>query len=401
MNTGPTSLDSTDILCFSHLRWGFVFQRPQHLMSRFAQQRRVYFFEEPQYCGVQTPRLNINPCPRTGVKVVTPQLPDSSPDSRSVLRRLLWELMDRERILRYIAWFYTPMALDFAEEISPETTIYDCMDELSAFRGAPARLCENESALFKRADLVFTGGVSLFEAKRNHHPRVYAFPSGVDVSHFLQARSIRKDHKEHSGMPKPRLGYAGVIDERMDLDLLDGMAAKRPDWQFVMVGPVVKIDPASLPRRNNLHWLGMKDYAELPHYFAGWDVGMLPFAMNESTRFISPTKTPEYLAAGLPVVSTPIRDVVKPYGELGLARIAADVDEFIEASERSMAFGMSMKWRSRVDAFLETLSWDDTWQSMNKLITEALAAKTRKPSVMAAGRSASSATLLDATSQAR
>jgi len=282
------------------------------------------------------------------------------------------------------------MALDFASEISPDVTIYDCMDELSLFRGAPARLCENEQELFERADLVFTGGASLFEAKRNRHPRVYAFPSGVDVPHFLRARTISKPVSEHCDIPRPRIGYAGVIDERMDLGLIDRVAEMRPVWQLVMLGPVVKIDPASLPRRSNVHWLGMKDYADLPLYFAGWDVGMLPFAMDESTRFISPTKTPEYLAAGLPVVSTPIRDVVKPYGELGLARIAVDADQFVVACEKSLAYGMTMKWRSRVDSFLETLSWDDTWNAMNRLVQQALASKAPAPVVMAAGQSITS-----------
>jgi UDP-galactopyranose mutase len=189
---------------------------------------------------------------------------------------------------------------------------------------------------------------------------------------------------EHVQIPRPRIGYAGVIDERMDIELIREIAEKRPNWQIVMLGPVVKIDPATLPRRDNVHWLGMRNYVDLPQYFAGWDVGILPFALNESTRFISPTKTPEYLAAGLPVVSTPIRDVVKPYGELGLARIAADAGEFIVACEQSMAYGMSMKWRRRLDAFLDTLSWDDTWDAMNQLIGEAMGAHAQTSNVMAA-----------------
>ncbi len=278
------------------------------------------------------------------------------------------------------------MALDFADGIKPEATVYDCMDELSLFRGAPARLCEAEEALFKRADLVFTGGVSLFEAKRHRHANVHAFPSGVDTAHFLKARSIRTDFEEHTRIPRPRLGYAGVIDERLDLDLIDQVAKRRPGWQLVMIGPVVKIDPDSLPRHDNLHWLGLKDYRDLPRYFAGWDVGLLPFALNDATRFISPTKTPEYLAAGLPVVSTPIRDVVRPYGDLGLARIARGADEFVVACEQSMAYGMSHKWRRRADAYLETLSWDDTWKSMDALIRTVLKPTIRGTAVMAAGQ---------------
>ena len=380
-----------DLICFSHLRWGFVFQRPQHLMSRFARHQRVFFVEEPMYRSVSHPTLDFNSCPHSPVVIVTPHLPVSLEGTNpvQVLRELLNQLITRKQVNRYITWYYTPMALDFARHLTPELTIYDCMDELSGFHGAPPRLCELEQELFQRADLVFTGGVSLFEAKRRRHPRVHAFPSGVDVSHFLQARSIRVPFEEHNQIPRPRLGYAGVIDERFDLALIEKLAARKPEWQFVMVGPVVKIDPGTLPRRDNLHWLGMKHYRDLPKYFAGWDVGLLPFAMNSATRYISPTKTPEYLAAGLQVVSTPIRDVVRPYGDLGLARIGSNTDEFQIACEQAMTYGMTMKWRRRVDAFLDTLSWDDTWNSMNKLIIEASSTRFAAPAVMTAGKSLS------------
>jgi len=388
MSTDTTISNSADMICFSHLRWGFVFQRPQHLMSRFARDRRVFFVEEPEYREIAQPQMHTSVCPKTGVRVTTPYLPDwmRGTDSTGTLRTLLGELILRENIRDYVAWFYTPMALEFADSIAPNVTVYDCMDELSLFRGASPRLVENERELFRRSNLVFTGGTSLFESKRHHHPHVYAFPSGVDVNHFLRARSIREPLHEHAQMPRPRIGFAGVIDELLDIALIQEMSERRPNWQIVMIGPVVKIDPASLPRRDNVHWLGMKSYSDLPSYFAGWDVGMMPFAMNEATRFISPTKTPEYLAAGLPVVSTPIKDVVKPYGDLGLARIASTCDEFIVACEQSMAYGMSLKWRRRVDSFLETLSWDDTWAAMNRLIRDASAANARtKPNVMAAG----------------
>jgi UDP-galactopyranose mutase len=378
-----------DLICLSHLRWGFVFQRPQHLMSRFAKTQRVYFVEEPVFEDREESLMRAVACPKTGVVVVTPALPDGhrGQDFQPVLKRLLNRFMSREKIERYIAWFYTPMALDFTSDLTPEAIIYDCMDELSLFRGAPARLCENETKLLKKADLVFAGGVSLFEAKRKRHARVYPFPSGVDVAHFAQARGIRKTAQDQENIPCPRIGYAGVIDERIDLELLDRVAAKRPDWSIVMLGPVVKIDPATLPQRPNLHWLGMKDYQELPRYFAGWDAAILPFAVNDSTRYISPTKTPEYLAAGLPVVSTPIRDVVRPYGDLGLARIAGNCDDFVTALELSMTHGLCMKWRERADVFLRTLSWDDRWDSMSRLIEEVISAKTTRPAAMAAGSS--------------
>lgn len=390
MLTKNTKTNPIDLICLSHLRWGFVFQRPQHLMSRFAKTRRVFFIEEPVFENKAEAEMRVVECPQTGVQVVTPVFPETyrAQDVSGPIRSMLNRFVTQQKMQRYIAWFYTPMAVEYACDLTPEAIVYDCMDELSMFRGAPARLCDNEHTLLRQADLVFTGGVSLFEAKCNRHTHVYPFPSGVDVSHFSQARKARKERAgqpaDQESIPKPRLGYAGVIDERIDIELIDRMSLSRPDWHIVMVGPVVKIEPASLPRRANLHWLGMKDYRDLPQYFAGWDVALLPFALNDATRYISPTKTPEYLAAGLPVVSTPIRDVVRPYGDLGLARIASNAEEFIAAADQSMKHGFSMKWRERADRFLRTLSWDETWSSMSRLVDEAVEI-TRRPAAIAAG----------------
>jgi UDP-galactopyranose mutase len=336
-------------------------------MSRFARDRRVFYVEEPVF-HAPDPVLKTAVCPRTGVHVVTPHL-SSEEGGNTVLQKLLAEFVQARSIQKPIVWFYTPMALEFfPRSIRPSAVIYDCMDELSVFRGAPPQLQNLEEHLLQTADLVFTGGVSLFEAKRHMHPNVHPFPSGVDVLHFVQARSYASNHEEQQSIPRPRLGYAGVIDERLDLALLDEIARQRPEWHIVMIGPTAKISPDSLPRRTNIHWLGMKDYSDLPKYFAGWDVGIMPFALNEATRFISPTKTPEYLSAGLPVVSTPIRDVVRPYGDLGLARIANSPEEFIAAAEQAMTMDMSLKWRERADEFLKSLSWDSVWGRMNNLI---------------------------------
>jgi UDP-galactopyranose mutase len=377
-----------DLICFSHLRWAFVFQRPQHLMSRFAKHRRVYFFEEPVFEeGARELRSVV--CPQTGVVVVTPVFPPGTTNQNvdAAQERMLRDLLKRERIENFIAWYYTPMAVEFTRAFQPSLTIYDCMDELSAFRGAPPAMRTNEQALFRQAELVFTGGASLFESKQLKHPSVHLFPSSVDVPHFAQARSIRKEPSDLQAIPHPRLGYAGVIDERMNLELIAGVAESRPDWQIVMIGPVVKIDPGQLPRASNIHYLGMKQYSELPAYLAGWDVAMLPFAQNESTRFISPTKTPEYLAAGLPVVSTPIRDVVRPYAELGLVEIAQSTGDYVSAVEGLLRNENSSEWRADVHRFLATLSWDRTWKAMDQLIESKLAA-TSSPLELAAAISA-------------
>ena len=275
-------------------------------------------------------------------------------------------------------WYYTPLALPFSRHLSPRAVIYDCMDELSAFKGASALLRAREFELMQRASLVLTGGQSLYEAKRHLHSNIHPFPSSVDVSHFAQARTITAEPDDQAAVPRPRLGYFGVIDERMDLALLDGVAAARPDWQIVMLGPVVKIDIASLPRRPNLHYLGAKGYDELPHYVAGWDVALLPFARNEATRFISPTKTPEYMAAGKPVVSTSIADVVRPYGRLGLVRIADDMQSFVSACEAAMTEDPDER-TGRAEAFLRHTSWDETWRRIHALMEEAIRTRPAAP----------------------
>jgi UDP-galactopyranose mutase len=281
---------------------------------------------------------------------------------------LLDQLLEAQEIDEYVAWYYTPMMLGFSAHLRPRVTVYDCMDELSAFRGAPPELRERERELFARADLVFTGGHTLYEAKRAQHGDVHAFPSSVDVAHFAQARQLIADPADQAAIPHPRIGYCGVIDERMDLELIADVAAARPEWHLVMLGPVVKIDPATLPSAANIHWLGGKKYNELPAYMSGWDVAMLPFARNESTRYISPTKTPEYLSAGLPAVSTSIRDVIRPYGELGLVQIADTAEAFAAAIERAFLQHSDAAWVQKVERFLAGNSWDSTQQRMANLI---------------------------------
>jgi glycosyltransferase involved in cell wall biosynthesis len=197
----------------------------------------------------------------------------------------------------------------------------------------------------------------------------------VDASHFRQARLEQPEPPELADIPRPRVGFVGVIDERMDTELLGAVARRLPDVQFVMIGPVVKIDPAILPSAANLHYLGGRSYAQLPQYLAHWDAAILPFALNDSTRFISPTKTPEYLAAGLPVVSTPIRDVVRPYGEQDLVQIALEPQEFAACIRRTLDDDQSDR-RARADALISSMSWDRTWREMRGLIEAAIAQNT-------------------------
>lgn len=369
LQSNPVQLP--DVICFSHLRWDFVFQRPQHLMTRCARESaRVYFFEEPIYDAVEE-RLDVAMSGR--VRVATPHLPAQLDESAAIdaQRRLLDALRERENITDCVAWYYTPMALPFTDHLAPSAIVYDCMDELASFKNAPAVLKEREALLMSRAALVLTGGQSLYEAKRHQHPNIHPFPSSVDVNHFAQARRFTEDPADQAVIPHPRLGFFGVIDERMDIELLDAIAAARPDWQLILLGPIVKIDAAQLPQRPNIHYLGGKKYDELPRYVAGWDVALLPFARNEATRFISPTKTPEYMAAGKPIVSTSIRDVVRPYGHQGLVRIADDPAAFVAACEAAMADDPAARVR-QADAFLRQTSWDGTWRRIRLLIDAAL-----------------------------
>ena len=360
-----------DLICLSHLRWNFVFQRPQHLLTRCAVERRCFYVEEPLYDADDEPYCTLQTS--DGVHVVVPHLESECGVHEAVAlqRRLLDELIRRERIGPFILWYYTPMALRFSDHLQPEAIVFDCMDELSAFAQAPADLKQREAELLRRATVVFTGGHSLYEAKRDKHPNVHAMPSSVDVSHFAQARRPAVEPADQAALPRPRLGFFGVIDERMDLPLVAGVAAARPDWQIVMIGPVAKIDPSGLPRARNIHYLGPKSYQELPRYIAGWDVALLPFARNEATRYISPTKTPEYLAAGRPVVSTSISDVVRPYGQRGLARIADTVPAFVKACEAALAEDATSRLRE-ADAFLRQTSWDGTWAQVRHLLEAAL-----------------------------
>jgi UDP-galactopyranose mutase len=367
-----TPLKLKDLICFSHLRWNFVYQRPQHLISRFTKCFRVFFVEEP-FFNAPSDQLNINVSPEK-VTVIVPHLQDepNRPDVNQRIQELLERFFQEENVTNYLFWYYTPMALQFTRDFSPSYIVFDCMDELSAFKGASPELKEMEQELMNTADVVFTGGQSLYEAKKKSHPRTFLFPSSIDKSHFEQARTITFDPADQDSIPHPRIGFFGVIDERMDIDLLEKVARLRPNWHFIMIGPIVKIDPRNLPNFHNIHYLGGKSYNDLPKYLAGWDVAIIPFAHNESTRYISPTKTPEYLAAGKPVVSTPIIDVIRPYGNKGLVRIAGTPEEFVRVTEEELQHQDRTEWLEKVDDFISQSSWNKTWGEMMSIIGTSL-----------------------------
>jgi UDP-galactopyranose mutase len=376
-----------DLICISHLRWDFVWQRPQHILSRLAKQYRVFFVEEPiAKTDISEPRLNVSQGrgsnPVTVIQLFWPVgegrwIGHGDSETQAAYEQLLADYFAAHGSEERIVWLYTPMASPFVEVLKPDVLVYDVMDELSAFKGAPAALREQDRTMLRTADVVFTGGVSMYRARLDKANNIHLFPSGVEIEHFAQAKN--------PGIPRPAdiaqlqgpiIGYFGVIDERMDMPALTALASAHPEWQIVMLGPVVKIDPSELPQAPNLHFLGMKDYQELPSYLAHFDVALVPFAMNEATRYLSPTKTLEYLAAGKPVVAAPIHDIVELYGDY--VRIAESPEEFVADVEASLAETAAERQEraARVEKLLQLYTWDYIAGEMQKLIETA-----RRPTV--------------------
>ena len=360
------------LIVFCHLRWDFVFQRPQHLMTRLAEHYNILFVEEPMHTeGVaRLEKTEVAP----NITVCRPHTPIQQfgfhDDQLPTMQALLADLVPADEAP--VVWFYTPMALPLLQVFKPSKVVYDCMDELAMFKNAPKQLLQRESALLNIADVVFTGGPSLYQSKRNRHANAHCFSSSVDARHFRQALNRELSHPEQAHIPHPRLGFYGVIDERFDVDLVSSMADAHPEWQIVLVGPVVKIDPATLPKQPNVHYMGQRTYDQLPQFLAGWDVCLLPFAMNDSTKFISPTKVLEYMAAELPSVSTPITDVKVPYGDV--VEIAESHADFIAACERQLSLSDENRQAQarRMREVVAGTSWDLTASRMHELIGAAV-----------------------------
>ena len=368
-----------DIVCISHLRWNFVWQRPQHLLSRFAHHNRVVIVEEP-VADIEAiePYLEILKAEKTTnvtiVRLVYPSaqprwIGHGDPATQRVYNELLNNYLNKNDYERPILWMYTPMGLEFADTIEHDLLVYDVMDQLAAFKGAPADLPEREKTLLRSADIVFTGGMSLYRDKQSYNSQTHLFPSGVETEHFAAAGPGHNFEKptDLQNINSPILGYYGVIDERMDLELLAAISQAHPDWQLVMLGPVVKIDPTDLPQAPNIHYLGLKNYEQLPGYLAFFDVALIPFAINESTRFLSPTKTLEYMAAHKPIVSTPISDVIELYGEV--VRVGHSHQEFMGQVQNSL-HEFSQARREKEKELLATYSWDSITTRMLQLIAE-------------------------------
>jgi glycosyltransferase involved in cell wall biosynthesis len=350
--------DDYDIVVFCHLRWEFVYQRPQHIISRLSRSHKILLIEEP--LPFENEEKNT-----ANLLVINENLHLLQPKTASIteIRDILPEYINACKAK--IGWFYSPAFMPLLSHFRFDTVVYDCMDELTLFKGADSRLPQQEKHLLLNADVIFTGGKSLYECKSKFHDNVHCFPSSVDEQHFAQALNGIEVPKDISRIRAPIAGYFGVIDERIDFSLLEETALLNPGISFVMIGPLAKISEADLPRRDNIHYLGMKTYSSLPNYIKAFSVAIMPFAINDATRFISPTKTLEYMAAGKPIISTPVTDVVRDYGHC--VSIVTTPAEFSNALSHAL-----LQSRSQVTPayrkILANTSWDRTVEKMRALI---------------------------------
>ncbi|SDB63122.1 Glycosyltransferase involved in cell wall bisynthesis [Flavobacteriaceae bacterium MAR_2010_188] len=348
-----------DIIVFSHLRWGFVYQRPQHIISRLSDDYNILFVEEPIGRNQDQDFLYELETVSASLTVLKPKV-----NSISEIPEVLNQFLKSKQV--NIGWFYSAAFSNLITEYSFNKVVYDCMDELSLFKFAPPELVEQEKFLLANADVVFTGGKALYESKKDLHSNVYCFPSSVDQQHFEKVFDEIEIPDDIKHITAPIVGYFGVIDERIDLDLLIHTALKLPEVSFVMIGPLAKIEDRDLPRAKNIHYLGMKDYAVLPNYLKAFDIAMMPFALNDATKHISPTKTLEYMAAKKPIISTPIKDVVREYGDC--IEIVSSSDEFCISVEKIQK--QSNRTITAYDIILENTSWTSTVGKMNDILNQ-------------------------------
>lgn len=368
--------DVYGIIVFSHLRWEFVWQRPQQILSRLANSNPVLFIEEPMYDLAPGDNPNISLFhAATNISVASPHFPVGQAASAGELQQMVKnaiESVGSAAFGRPLLWYYNPTMADWSMDlVDHRGVVYDCMDELAQFDYAPDGLIESESRLIEKADIVFAGGYELWLKKRKQHKNAHFFGCGVEYGHFAQAQDAELEiPSDVTGLPSPVIGWFGVIDERFDCDLLREAATLRPDWSFVMVGPVVKIDPSVLPRGHNIHWLGQRAYAELPGYCKAFDACMMWFALNDATEFINPTKALEYLATGKPVFATAVRDVVRQYTEV--INICATARQLVNSMELALASDQSQQRQMGIE-MAKASSWEAAVARMKHLMEKVIA----------------------------
>lgn len=377
-----TSQHTPTLLCLAHLHWDHVWQRPQQLMTRLARTFRVIYVDPPQISAeVATPELREH-TREQGVLVLRPLVPAA----RASDEETAWLAMDAllPELLALagpqpILWVFSPLTDPLVAQWRSQMRllVYDCMDDLASFRGAAAGMRGHEEGLLAKADLVFTGGHAMYEARKGRHPYIFCFPSGVDVEHYRRpidpATLDSSAAAALAAIERPRLGYFGVLDERIDWPLIAAVAEARPAWHWVLIGPTAKVDPATLPQAANLHYLGQQPYAQLPALLQQFDIATMPFALNEATRFISPTKTLEYLAGDKPVISSSIPDVVAGYGSI--VALADGAPAWIAAIEQLLAASPAERRerQARAAAVIAASSWDAIAAAMARQIAGRLA----------------------------
>jgi len=357
-NATGQSAQSYDLIVFCHLRWQFVYQRPQHIISRMAETLKVLFIEEPLY-NPENPEAG-------NLIIVNDMLHVLQPNVSNIesIASIIPTFVKNKNVP--VGWFYSASFCPLLESFNFDTVVYDCMDELSLFKGAPEQLINQEKYLMSNADIIFTGGKSLYESKKQFHNNVYCFPSSVDESHFAKALNGIAIADDIANIPSPVVGYYGVIDERIDLELLRDTARELPTVSFVMIGPLAKIHDSDLPKESNIHYLGMKSYEELPHYLKAFDIAMMPFALNDATKYISPTKTLEYMAAAKPIISTKIMDVVRDYSDC--VSLVETEEEFSNAITSISSDLDRLAMQSSYSKILQRTSWDSTVNKMKTII---------------------------------
>jgi UDP-galactopyranose mutase len=367
---------SLDLVCFSHLRWDGVFQRPQHLLSRLARNRRIFYLEEPVFCDTDSPFLEELPTIDANLRIFRPRFRARYPfylgDQVHIITQLSRTLLERAHVRTYIGWLYTPMALPVMQALTPIVRVFDCMDELGKFRFAPAELKQRDIDTMSWADLVLTGGRSIHTGRCGIHDNIHCLPSSVDVAHFEQALGpMLAEPHDQTGISRPRLGYSGVIDERIDFGLIEALADTHRDWNIVMVGPFAKLRDAEILRLPNIHYLGQKPYDSLPGYLKGWDVALIPFVLSDATLTLSPTKTLEYMAARRPTVSVPLPDMMQ---FASAVLIAEDRREFVVKCELALAASASqrMLWEKAMRGFVAASSWDAQANRIEELLASTI-----------------------------
>jgi UDP-galactopyranose mutase len=384
-------MHSETIVAFSPLRWTGTPHRTQQILSRLASTRRVLVIEDPIYKADTPPHWEFaSPTPR--LTVCRPHLPANSQKHQSSWKTLLHQLKTSYSISNPVGWLATPLALPLLNEFSPSVILYDAIDELNCPRGTTTQWLDMENKVLSKADAVFTSGYSLYQMLRQKHSNVHCLPSSADINHFKQARTLRRmyegqtlftveshEPEGHACLPHPRLGYCGVLDKRIDFELIDLVARTRPEWQVVLVGPLVDLKPSQLPRQPNLHYLGPRPYDQLPAYIAGWDAALMPFVCNDSTRYLNPTTTMEYMAAERLIVTTRVADVVKPY--CGIVFVGHSPNTFIVGCEEAITASETERL-TQVRLMREALtlnSWQATVRSMDFVLTRVLEQQRRTP----------------------